>query len=203
MLISTFSYTEADLATMKDLFMMFNIAESLSTLRYVLRYLQWDHGVKALDFIRRLNTILSQSPADYPVTNFVMRYFVANNFSLPGGWGPFYQEIARFIEKQFSIPAHDELAAILKFNERVMPDDTQRYPLEVDVDFDIVAYFNQRLLNDDGKPLKHFSSNRILVEDPFSFARINYSERQYDTHQIFWELENPLRRHQSAPNFVG
>jgi hypothetical protein len=202
-LVSTFSYSRDDYHEMNMIFNLFTVAETFSTLRYVLRYLQWDHSVTAVDFLQKLLKVIASDPYKYPTITYMERIF-QTNMKVPGGWHRFYQEIAAFCEEAFHIERDSAFETVLYFNEMVMPDDARSYPLHIDVEHNVLDYFADHNLSPTSvmKPLITYPPGRSTIDDKFSYSHINYNRKQYDSHQIFWELQTPVSRTHSAPNFV-
>ena len=200
---STFSYSTDDLHVMNMIFNLFSVADNFSTLRYVLRYLHWDHGIAALDFLHELYNELERHPYKYPALTYASKVFM-HYLNVPGGWNEFYNEIADFSEKKYDVRRDSAFDAALHYNEMVMPDDAFSYPLEVQLKHDVPAYFRDHNLKDDqGKrPLAEYPSARLTIYNKYAYGHINYNREQYDSHQVFWELQSPTARIQSVPNFV-
>ena len=200
---STFSYTSDDLHVMNMLFNLFSVADSFSTLRYVLRYLHWDHGIMALDFLHELYDELESDPYRYPALTYASKVF-RHYLNVPGGWRGFYNEVAEFTGNQYGIRRDSAFDAVLHYNEMVMPDDAFTYPLTVQLAHDVPAYFRDRNLKDDhdGRQLVEYPAAEATIHNKYSYGHINYNREQYDSHQVFWELQSPTARTQSVPNFV-
>ena len=200
---STFSYSTDDLHVMNMIFNLFSVADNFSTLRYVLRYLHWDHGVIALDFLHELYNELESSPYKYPALTYASKVF-RHYLNVPGGWNEFYNEIADFTWKTYGIPRNSAFDAVLHYNEMVMPDDAFSYPLDVQLEHDVPAYFRDHNLRQgqDRQPLVEYPPARATICNKYAYGHINYNREQYDSHQVFWELQSPTARIQSVPNFV-
>ena len=52
---------------MKEIYYAFEVAEGYGVLRYVMRYLQWDHGIEAPPFLHSLLDSLQAVPGQLPV----------------------------------------------------------------------------------------------------------------------------------------
>ena len=202
-LASTFSYSRDDLHEMNVLYYLFTIADSFSILRYVLRYLRWDHDIKALDFLHKLHSAIEKDPFRYPSISYMSKVF-QNFMTVPGGWNQFYNEVADFAETTFGVLRDSGFNAVLHFNELVMPDDASTYPLKVRLEHDVSSYFLEHNLNSaqDTKPLCTYPPAHTIIDDKYFYGHINYNSKQYDSHQIFWELQSPVSRIQSVPNFI-
>jgi radical SAM superfamily enzyme YgiQ (UPF0313 family) len=202
-LVSTFSYSRDDLHEMNVIYYLYTVADSFSILRYVLRYLRWDHGILALDFLQKLHDELEKDPYRYPAIAYMSKVF-QHYMNVPGGWQQFYNEVADFTETTFGVRRDAGFDAVLHFNEIVMPDDALTYPLNVRLEHDVSAYF----LEHNSKPTQHlkllttYPPTDAIIDDKFLFGHINYNREQYDSHQIFWELQSPVSRIQSVPNFM-
>ena len=200
---STFSYSTDDLHVMNMIFNLFSVADSFSTLRYVLRYLHWDHGITALDFLHELYNELESHPYRYPALTYASKVFM-HYLNVPGGWNEFYNEIADFTEKKYRIRRDSAFDAVLHYNEMVMPDDAFSYPLALRLEHDVPAYFGDHNLREDQdhRPLVDYPPARATIYNKYAYGHINYNREQYDSHQVFWELQSPTARIQSVPNFV-
>jgi radical SAM superfamily enzyme YgiQ (UPF0313 family) len=204
LLTSTSSYSEQDLQEMLWIWTAFDLADGYALLRYVLRYLQWDHGIKATDFVHRLSRHCLARGADYPAVTWALRFFLEERY-LPGGWGPFYDEIAAFARRVFDVPRDLAFDTVLRLNALMMPDEGRTFPDTVELAHDAEAYFrdNERQAGPAERPLSSYPPGRIRIEDPFEMCRLNYEEiEQYDNHQVFFELEAPISRLRSNPSFV-
>jgi len=124
--------------------------------------------------------------------------------NVPGGWHGFYDEIADFAEKKYGVRRDSAFDAVLHYNEMVMPDDAFNYPLDVRLVHDVPAYFRDHNLRDDQghRPLVEYPPARATIGNKYAYGHINYNREQYDSHQVFWELQSPTARTQSVPNFV-
>jgi len=193
--VSCFSFSRSELDDMKGIFKFFEVADGHSVLRYVLRFLQWEHDIKAMDFLHALYTVISESPERYPSITWAMRFFVTDKF-MPGGWKSFYDEIADFIEASWGIIRDDIFDTVLLVNELVMPDETVRYPVRMPLKHDFIQWFKDHNNRDTSvvKPLKDYPPGEFMVNDPDAMAGIDMDFVQYDSHQYFWELRSEIAR---------
>jgi len=203
-LISTASYSEADLAEMVAIWELFDIADGHSLLRYVLRFLQWEHGIRATEFLHALLLAVRAQPSRYPSTAWLLRHFLTERQVL-GGWPAFYAEIARFAGDRFGV-AHDAAFAVaLDVNRMMMPEPGRRFPERHALPHDFVAYFEQHARRGaTHRPLSEFQPGTLEISDPYRMCELDYRAiEQYDNHQVFFELAAPISRRRSVPNFVG
>jgi radical SAM superfamily enzyme YgiQ (UPF0313 family) len=199
-LISSFSYTEADLQWMKSMYQIYTMADGYSLLRYVLRYLQWQYNIKAVDFLQTLLRYVTTQPANYPMLTWAVRFFNQDK-SMPGGWHDFYCQVADFIRQQYQIDSDSALQTVLKVSEYCMPDDTLSYPLSINLQHDFSSYFHNVKHSD--KALAEYGPAQLIISDPNLMASIDMSYLQYDSHQYFWELQSTVARPKSVSEFVS
>lgn len=203
-LVSTASYSTADLAEMLEIWSAFDIVDGYAVLRYVARFLQWEHGIAATDFIHALVTTVRTRPTAYPAITWLLRHFHAERQAL-GGWGPFYAEVAAFAADEFQVPMDPGFATTLRVNELMMPEEGRRFPETQALDHDFEAYFqaNVRSRTRAERRLADHAPGRLEITDPYRMCDADFRRiEQYDNHQVFFELASSTSRRRSVPNFV-
>ena len=197
-LISCASYSELELKQMKLIYHVHTAADGYSTLRYVMRYLQWEHEIPAMRLLHDLARLVRDDPDRFPAIAWVLRFFNTEK-CMPGGWRSFYDQVAAFVEAEYGIGRDSALDVVLQVNESVMPDEALTYPLTVSLAHDFVAYFrtHNRLGVASVRPLSDYGPGTLTVSDPNNIRRIDIEHQQYDNHQYFWELNSPVCRPQS------
>jgi len=198
-LISCNSYTEAEYKDMKLIYSYYVLADGYSALRYVMRYLQWDHNIPALSFLHKLCANITQHPEQYRSITWATKFFVTDMIQT-GGWKQFYNEIAQFSEATFGVQRNSAFETVLRVNELAMPDDTMAYPATINLDYDFVTYFQERNAESvcTAKPLTEYPEATFTVDDPEQLANPDTDTSQYDSHQYFWELRSAIARSQSV-----
>ena len=198
-IISCHSFNESELAGMKAIYNLFMIADGYSTLRYVLRYLQWEKGIPALEFLHKLLDEVNLNPERYPAISWAVKFFASDKF-MPGGWKAFYDEIAVLAEASYGIQRDSAFETVLLANELAMPDNTIDYPLSVPLEHDIVRWFrlNNKPATGEASILSTYPPGTFSVDDPDSLASIDMDYMQYDSHQYFWELSSAMARAKSV-----
>lgn len=199
-LIASFSYTEQDLAQMKTMYQLYVMADGYSLLRYVMRYLQWEHGIAAIQFLQDLLHQVTADPGRYPQISWAVRFFNQDK-TMPGGWAEFYQQIARFVQQQYQLADNSAFNTVLQVNLLCMPDDTQCYPRSAQLQHDFKGYF--KAFKQDKKPLDTYGPALFEVTDPNSMVSVDMNYLQYDTHQFFWELHSEVSRPKSVSDFTA
>lgn len=198
-LISSYSYSKSDLDDMKMLYHFFTIADGYALLRFVLRFLQWEHDIRAIDFICLIKKAIENNPNLYPRITFAFEFFEMAK-CMPGGWHEFFNEIAELIYREYAISRDSVLDTVLKVNELAMPDESRIYPVELNLEHSFVDYFLQFYNENDcrKKRLKEFSEGSIVFNDIDGMAELGAEDIQYDTHQYFWEVQSPVAREKSV-----
>lgn len=203
-LVSTRSYSEADLSEMMAIWSAFDLADGYSVLRYVLRYLQWDHGLAATEVLHAWVGATREAPGRYPLSTWMLRHFLQERRVLEG-WRPFYREFASFVGDRFGVGDSPCWRCVLELNELMMPEPGRSFPEMQTLPFDVAAYFGDHLRarGQSNRPLRDYGPGMLEVNDPFRMCELDYSAiEQYDNHQVFFELATSISRRRSAPNFV-
>ncbi len=197
--IACHSFNEAEMAAMNVIYGFFTVADGYSVLRYVLRYLQWEHGIPALEFLHNLLDEVSATPAKYPSITWVARTFIQAKF-MPGGWKGFYDQVAAFAGDRYGIQRDRAFDTVLLVNEMAMPDDSLCFPLSRDLPHDFVAWFVDHSAKTPHpvKRLETYPPGVFEVDDPDSMSSIDMDYIQYDSHQFFWELRSSIARAKSV-----
>lgn len=196
-LTSTFSYSETDLRTMLYINEIYMMAEGYGLLRYIIRYLQWDHGINAKRFFTDILDNVQSYPDRYPLITWAVHFFNKDK-SMPRGWQPFFEQVKLFIKDNYNIENDSGLETVLKVNAAAMPDDALTYPVSIEVEHDFVSYFQrQKLAQDKREKLTTCTSSSIQFADPNKLATIDLEAAQYDSHQYFYELHSAVARPKS------
>lgn len=204
-LIASFSYTEQDLKWMKAMYHMYTIADGYGLLRYVIRYMQWEHEVPAVEFMSDLLKYVNQNPGQYQHITWAIRFFISDK-TMPGGWHDFYQEIKDYIKEQYAVPMDSGFETVLLVSRYCMPDDALDYPIKLKLDHDFTAYFSAKRQTTDSKKdfaLTEYPPANFMISDPNNMVHIDMDYLQYDSHQYFWELQTPVSRPKSSSEFIN
>jgi len=202
--IGSYSFNHQQLKAMEEMFIWFNIADGYSVLRCVLRYLQWDCDVKAIEFLRALLIQTRKEPARYPSISWSIRFFGGDK-TMPGGWKFFFDEIAEFAHTQYGIERDSAFDTVLRVNELLMPENCLDYPINMNMEHDIEAWFSEHMNQGitTQRKLSGFPPGMLEVSDEAGLSRIDNEIAQYDVHQIFWSLASPISRRRSPPSLLA
>ena len=196
---STYSYSNQDLQWMNQLNEAYIMADGYGLLRYVTRFLQWEHNIPAMSFLSDLLNFINKSPATYKLLTWACVYFNKNK-RLPGGWKLFYAQVEHFVRFQYHIKADSAFRTVLKVSESVMPDESLSYPYIIKLEHDFSAYFSNYKLHK--KALSEYDRGVFTISDPSLLSKIDLNEIQYDSHQYFWELNSDTARPKSSSDFA-
>jgi len=169
LIMSTSTFTVEDRREMLRLRKVGVIAEQLGLLRHVLRYLQWDHDLLALDVLDRLRRTLADDPLRYPTVAWTFEYFDLHP-TVAVGWSSFYDEIARFITDELGVEADSGLECVLTLQQFLMPSPGRALPEVITLAHDYVSYYRSATerLYVDGRP--GTPSQRLVAHDPIEFT---------------------------------
>jgi len=186
---SCHSYTVAERDYMLDLFGMYSLAVSYGLFKYVLYYLQWDKGIRGIDFIDAFLQEIKSEPQLHPRTSWTLG-FLDNQLHSPGGWRPFLEEIASFAERRFGIEWDSAMEAVLQAQEAVLADPDKQADRNYELDHDVVRYYRDNALR---MPLIEYGPGTLSVQDVYGVCKMDpVRHYQYDTHSVAWELESQL-----------
>lgn len=199
-LISTYSYTQADIQRMKKLYEVYVMADGYSLLRYVIRFMQWEYAIDASTFIENLLDDCVAEPNAYPLLTWAVHFFNQDK-SMPSGWTAFYQQLKDYIVARYQVADNSTLDTIIKVSQATMPDDAQNYPISLNLAHDFHAYFRQN--KESFKALHTFAQSTMVFSDPNRLSNVDLNSAQYDSHQYFGELYSSVARPKSLAEFAA
>ena len=140
MVRSTSTMTIDDRSRMLRLHRAEIVFERLVVLRHVLRYLQWDHGLRAMDVLDRMVRAVEAEPLALPYLAWVVEYF--DRFpAAPVAWSLVYDDVRRFVTDELGVSTSPALDAVLALNEFLLPAPGRTFPASIDLQHDYPAYF--------------------------------------------------------------
>ncbi len=202
-LISTYSYTENELQWMKGIYHIYTVADGYGLLRYVIRYLQWEYDITAINFLNDLLRYTNNNPEKYDKITWAVRYFVSDK-CMPGGWHQFYQQVSDYVLERYEIASDSGFEVVYQVSAMSMPDDGIEYPVTIRLNHDFSAYFVNKLQKNgqSSYPLTHYPAARFMISDPNNMSSIDMDYMQYDSHQYFYELHSDTARPKSTSEYV-
>lgn len=219
-LISTYSYAPEDRSRMIHLYKTYHAAVMFGVLKYFLRYLQNDHGIKALNFLNKLsNDIYQPGYSKYPYLKMVFDVF-NNNYHfehqsvvysldiLTINWPLFYLELVAFLKVEFGLAESEELRAVFKLQSDLMPGLFKKSTKKYKYKYNFKKYFSQ--VNTLKVEAQNFNKLEFYRE-PYSLEVVDrdkigsfltLGKSPYNIHRIHFELYSELRADQSDAFFV-
>jgi radical SAM superfamily enzyme YgiQ (UPF0313 family) len=110
--------------------------------RHLMRFLQWDHGLNATEFLASALDVSEEHPDRYPLLNFVLRYFELYPVP-PFGWRAFYDEMRRFVVNELGIELSEALETVLELQTFLMPEYGREFPDTLLLEHDYYTYFEE------------------------------------------------------------
>lgn len=177
--VSTSTFSRSDYDRMLRLLRVEIVTNRLGLVRLLLRFLQWDHGIRAIDTIDRL-TDLSVHPSDeYPLLSTLLAHYVSHPVP-PVGWTAFYDEVGRWVRTELGVPPSTTLDEVLTIERFLRPRPGRRFPETIELEHDVVTYVRSALrrLYADGTPTgpdrplhEHPPGTLTVVADPLELCR--------------------------------
>jgi radical SAM superfamily enzyme YgiQ (UPF0313 family) len=215
MIASTATFSADDLMFMRTLYLCYQLMVRMALLKYFLYFLQIDHRVPAIDFLRSWLQVAMADDPRFPLAARIYREML-EPASLNGHWPhvtwgeegaflfgrleDFYGEVAALAQAGFGVSLSEkERAAVFTAQAAVMPSTQIRYPRRERLPLDVVGYFRQlRPLSSlrqgaELAPLASFGpgeletgSDETVVSSIAMRTMLGHSDRG-------WELPSPLR----------
>jgi hypothetical protein len=206
---STSSFSADDRHQMMRIRHAYTVFERFGLLRQVSRFVQWDHGVPAMELLQRALDVSDRDPGRYPLLDWVLRYF--DFFQVrPLGWRSFYAEVRRFLVEELGVPLTTALDDVLELQAFLMPVPGRAFPAVLGLRHDYVSYAadNTASLWRSGEaepvkqPLRGYGAATVTVRaDPMGYCqRMSMpgddprDETMTDGFWMagHWELDSPL-----------
>jgi hypothetical protein len=210
--ISTKSATRNDILRMHRFYDTYLVFVEFALLKYLLHFIQQDHGVKATDF---LDTLMSDLDSRYSGLDYVARVKAAFGYQDSArmglvtyrpatvfvSWTRFYDQVGEYLRKRYGIPADSALHTVLTTQHALMPRFGRRLPTTVSLEHDIVAYFNQA--DNDSRPLADHPAGQLQISDPLKMCWLPLMfPLHLDHHKVHFELDSPLMGEVSVDRFA-
>ncbi|MGB3409623.1 MAG: radical SAM protein [Microthrixaceae bacterium] len=212
-LVGCSTYSSEDYKAMAQLRLLYRAFDHFGILRHLLHFLEWEHGIRGVDLMDRINRTVNSDVGRYPLLSFVARQFDIYT-APPVGWDPFFDEVKDFLLDAYGIEADTALCTVLDLQKALLPFHGRKFPEVVTLDHDYSAYRSDRLAIRRGqatevRPLKDYPPMTMELGDPGRvcdeyIVRNDYAERRSaSTGNLFWigydwELDSPFPRHTST-----
>ena len=204
MVQSTYSYNREDRRRMVILKSLYQWFEGRGLLRYVLRYLQWDYAIPALDFMDQFISHLQESPESCPSVRLDSNLMFAPEVRA-GNWSLFYRDLAAYILGKYAVSDTAAFRTVFAVNTAAMPRPGRKSPETLSLPHDYVSYFlhNRSCALKEHRLLSQYSAGEFTTQDPYGLSNLDmFNCCQFNVYQFFWELDSPLARRSSPPYFT-
>lgn len=215
MIQSTSSFTEADMEYMKRLYTTYQFNVRFGVIKYILYYLQFEHGVMAIPFLDRLLRCMLEDDGRLPVSCRVLEEIFHNGDS-HNDWSvlmwldnanflfdspeSYFREIFAFAESEFGVAmGESEKRTLMDAQQAVMPRRNRNYPYTVDLEHDVVSYVEQlkavpsiTKLGPETLRLSQLPKGRLSVAANTDKLLDNHFQVSL-AHDDQWELKSSLR----------
>lgn len=202
MIVATSSYTAEEREYMDRIVAGYHYFEVFGSLRHVLRYLQWDHDMPAMDLVDRIVSTVDEAPDRYPLVAFHLRHF-EDVLLPPVGWGPFLAQARDLLVNELGVADDSGLDTAFAVTQHLLLWPGRQLPSSADFDHDYLAYFRSAgtSLLETGEPgvpdapLVSYGPGSIdITADPFEVAAMFGRWNDNDPFQqaFDYELASPL-----------
>ena len=213
MIQSTATFSPADMDYMKKLYTAYLFHVKFGILKYILYFLQLEHGVPAIKFLRRWLDCASDGDASLPVSARVVTDIFAQSSHTDWAiltWGDnanflfdnievYYAELLDFAQREFDIQLGDsELLTLINAQQAVVPREQRPYPYTVELPHDFSGYIAQlkgassvNSLYSALTRLSDFAAGNLTVSP--EVTSVEATAKVVTTHAESWELPSPLR----------
>ncbi|MCA9668246.1 MAG: radical SAM protein, partial [Myxococcales bacterium] len=151
-LVACSSFSRDDYRRLCQLTAAFKVCTSLGLLRWFLLHLQWEHGVRALDFIDALVAAVNAPGDDHPELRAVFADLSYHNDELQtvervvdyvnsDGWPAFYGDVRAFTERRMKLPWTSAMQALVELHAALLPSKAKVDSARTRLDHDALAYF--------------------------------------------------------------
>lgn len=214
MIVSSNSFDATDMDYMKNLYMAYLFHVKFSVLKYILYYLQLEHRLPAIAFLRVWMESASSGDSRLPVshrvvteifdhgkhTDWAMLTWRENADFLFNDIDAYYREILDFARDRFDVEIPEsERETLISVQQAVMPRVGRRYPYLIETRHDFGNYIRQLIaavstetLNEHFRPLATFPPGAITVDGEAEFIESN-NFLETGSHADAWELPSEIR----------
>jgi len=210
--VSTKSASQQDILRMHRFYDNYLVFVEFCLLKYLLHFIQREHGIKATDVLQALMNDLDSKHSSLTYVQKVRAAFGFQDSARMGlvtyrpwtlflSWDRFYYEIGKYFCEKYAIPEDTTLQTVLTAQSALMPRFGRRLPAMVPLEHDIVAYFREN--GDDPRPLADYPHGSLQISDPLKMCWLPLMfPLHLDHHKVHFELESPLMGELSLDRFA-
>lgn len=198
-IISTYSASEADVEEMLRLRLLFRGLEHFGLMRHVLRYVQHEHGLRAVDLIHDIDRAISEDPHRWPGLTWVGRYLDLYLVA-PMDAASWTDEVAGFLAERHGIERSAGLDTVLAVQRALLPEYGRILPQEVELAHDYAAWYRNLprpgLASPPPRPLASYGPGSLRITDPADICgtaigrNVFESRRDQVAENLFWMVDH-------------
>jgi radical SAM superfamily enzyme YgiQ (UPF0313 family) len=190
--ISTSTFSREQKIQMTAISKFYSLFVEYGLLRYVLHYLEWTRRMRSVDVIEHL-VLAANTRSNTPNLSWLASYGWPKPLP-PGGWSSLYGEVS-LVLAELGIEMGRELATVVKVNRKVMPEKHRRFPETIELQFDFVRFFQDRMdPQGSRRPLSKYKPGKLIVRDPQNLCQELFENTfLYGMNTVHWELDSDLR----------
>lgn len=138
--VSAATFTESDRLRMYRLRKCDVIAERMGLFRYLMRHLQWDHGILGTDLEEHIIDVVGSDPDRFPLLTWVIEYFDLFP-TVPLGWTSLYLEMRSMLHDDLGLELDPAVESVVRLQEFLMPAPGRQFPASITLAHDVAAYY--------------------------------------------------------------
>jgi hypothetical protein len=218
--VETSTCSAKDMIRMKEIFGAYTSFVSFALLKYVLRYVKHEYGVRVTDFLQKLIDDLENGRPGLDNVRRIKRQVHRIGESgtvnlkpiiLLTRWQPFYDEIANYLNEEFGVPRDSAMESLIQTQIALIPKLTARYPMTVNLRHDVAAYVRDLRATRQSPEaaakvrLSDYKPGSIVVSDPHNIRLLMVGTLGHfplGVYMSFFELSSALTEHERSNPYV-
>ena len=183
------SFDEQDRGYMLDLFALHSLGVGHGLFKYLLWYVQWDLGIRAMDVLDALLHEMAEETSRFPLLTWTLGFLESQRRS-PGGWQPVLEEFVSFLQHRYGIENDSAFETALQVQIAILADPDKSVQRKLTLPHDFVRYYRD---GRDRAPLRDYGPGTLTIDDPHGLCRMDPTRHyRYDTHSVSLELASEL-----------
>lgn len=223
------SFTREDFEVMGDIAIVFSLFSNWMLMRWLLLHLQWDRGIRALDFMHEVASAVRKGDTRYPESIALFGAFFERGFTkfpgrraerfdhlyqVPGAWTRFYDEMIAHAVREHGVEQDSALDVARTVQEALRPVKGAAMPRSIDLAHDFVAYIRAGMdvvyadgtdAPSESRRLSEYGPGSLTLTDPYHLCEEDDARGLPHANGVHpgWELQSPLRDVDPSPAFLA
>ncbi len=203
LVLSTATYTRADLGRMLRLRDIMTVAENVGLYRHAALWVHHVTGRREIDLYRLIDDRCRAEPERWPLLLWSLRHLV--HLAVPPlSWPQLHEEFGRFLVEEAGAPPGSALDTVLAVCTALAPALHRPFPETVALPHDYAAWYHEAFAarrrpggrwREEVPPLDSFGPGTLTVSDPLQVTGlIDGSRPVRDGETVDWELRSEVSR---------